>query len=158
MTSCELVDILIVGLESTGKTELAYKICGEIRNEYLKTKGCRVFNTNSDGTNIRITEVGGAAEFLDIWKYYFLDSSRFSFRDTRPKTAPPTTMLSENGSYLTRRPSATISTKSGQSHATDLGIETVVVVTNRTHEDLTVEDLSLTLQHVELNKTANGVA
>uniref|UniRef100_A0A8D8GML0 ADP-ribosylation factor-like protein 13B n=4 Tax=Culex pipiens TaxID=7175 RepID=A0A8D8GML0_CULPI len=122
-------------------------------------------------------------------------SSRFSFRDTRPKTAPPTAMLSENGSYLTRRPSATISTKSGQSQATDLGIseppngsnsnteglsvveeelphneqleritmnknhtETVVVVSNRTHEDLTVEDLSLTLQHVELNKTANGVA
>lgn len=100
------MDILIVGLESTGKTEIAYKICREIRDEYLKTKGCRVFNTNSgnsanslrniqkfricqvhdatqrflsllDGTNIRLTEVGGAPEFLDIWKYYFLDVSGF---------------------------------------------------------------------------------
>lgn len=36
----------MIGLDGTGKTELAYKICETKRDEYLQTKGCRVFNAN----------------------------------------------------------------------------------------------------------------
>ncbi|XP_058452615.1 ADP-ribosylation factor-like protein 13B isoform X2 [Malaya genurostris] len=65
--------LLIVGLENAGKTEIAHKICGSIRTEFLQTKGCRAFHTNIEGTRVQLSEVGGAQEFLDIWKYYFLD-------------------------------------------------------------------------------------
>lgn len=34
-----------MGLDNSGKTEVAYKICGAKRDEFLQTKGCRVFNT-----------------------------------------------------------------------------------------------------------------
>ncbi|XP_055611391.1 ADP-ribosylation factor-like protein 13B [Uranotaenia lowii] len=67
------VGLLIVGLQNSGKTEIAYKIIGENRNEYLQTKGCRIYNTIIADVVIQLTEVGGAEEFRDIWKYYFLD-------------------------------------------------------------------------------------
>ncbi|XP_058821199.1 ADP-ribosylation factor-like protein 13B isoform X2 [Topomyia yanbarensis] len=67
------LQLLIVGLENVGKTEIAHKICGTDRTEFLQTKGCRVFNSSIEGAHVRLTEVGGAPEFRDIWKYYFLD-------------------------------------------------------------------------------------
>ncbi|XP_055639144.1 ADP-ribosylation factor-like protein 13B isoform X2 [Toxorhynchites rutilus septentrionalis] len=70
---CDVLKILIVGLENTGKTEIAYKICNIKRDEYLQTKGCRVFDTTIGGISVQLTEVGGALEFRDVWKYYFLD-------------------------------------------------------------------------------------
>lgn len=96
---------MLVGLENAGKTELAYKICGTKREEHLQTKGCRVYNANIGilsvpctvedelcvklyklnsnvypaGTKVQLTEIGGAPEFRDLWKYYFLDV-RFSIQ------------------------------------------------------------------------------
>ncbi|XP_055531982.1 ADP-ribosylation factor-like protein 13B isoform X2 [Wyeomyia smithii] len=65
--------LLIVGLQYTGKTEIAHKICHLVRNDYLQTKGCRIFNTSIEHSSVQIKEIGGAPEFVDIWKYYFLD-------------------------------------------------------------------------------------
>ncbi|XP_021708319.1 ADP-ribosylation factor-like protein 13B [Aedes aegypti] len=69
----DVLGLLLIGLDGTGKTELAYKICETKRDEYLQTKGCRVFNANIAGTKVQLTEIGGAPEFRDLWKYYFLD-------------------------------------------------------------------------------------
>lgn len=32
-----------------------------------------MFSTNINKRNIKISELGGADNFYDIWKYYFLD-------------------------------------------------------------------------------------
>ncbi|KXJ84334.1 hypothetical protein RP20_CCG011046 [Aedes albopictus] len=71
--SSETLGLLLIGLDNTGKTELAYKICGNKRDEFLQTKGCRVYNANIADAKVQLTEIGGAPEFRDLWKYYFLD-------------------------------------------------------------------------------------
>lgn len=69
-------------------------------------------------------------------------------------------MLSENGSYLTRRPSATISTKSGQSQATDLGISEPPNGSNSNTEGLSVVEEELPhneqLERITMNKNHTG--
>lgn len=68
------IPILIVGLKESGKTEVAFRLMGRKRDEFLPTKGCRTFSTKVEKQLIKFTELGGE-EFYDIWKYYFLDVS-----------------------------------------------------------------------------------
>jgi hypothetical protein len=59
-------------LKNSGKTEIAFRMMGRKRDDYLSTNGCRVFSTKVDKHLVKFTELGGE-EFYDIWKYYFLD-------------------------------------------------------------------------------------
>jgi hypothetical protein len=68
-----------LGLEESGKTEIAFRLLGKKREEFLPTKGCRMFSTKFEKQLIKFTELGGEG-FFDIWKYYFLDvSTLFDF-------------------------------------------------------------------------------
>jgi AAA+ ATPase superfamily predicted ATPase len=68
------IPILILGLKSSGKTDIAFRLLNKKRDEFLSTNGCRVFTTKINKRLIKFTELGGE-EFYDIWKYYFLDVS-----------------------------------------------------------------------------------
>lgn len=46
------------------------------RDEFLTTKGCRMYSTKINKRLVKFTELGGGEEFYDIWKYYFLDVSQ----------------------------------------------------------------------------------
>lgn len=72
---CRSIPILILGLKESGKTEIAFRLTGRKRDEFLSTKGCRMFATKFEKQLIKLTELGGE-EFYDIWKYYFLDVSK----------------------------------------------------------------------------------
>uniref|UniRef100_A0A182ILB0 Uncharacterized protein n=1 Tax=Anopheles atroparvus TaxID=41427 RepID=A0A182ILB0_ANOAO len=54
----EALSILVLGIEGSGKTEVAFKICRRKRTE----------------TDVKLIEIGGGSDLRDIWKYYFLDA------------------------------------------------------------------------------------
>uniref|UniRef100_A0A182Q1B1 ADP-ribosylation factor-like protein 13B n=1 Tax=Anopheles farauti TaxID=69004 RepID=A0A182Q1B1_9DIPT len=70
----EALSILVLGIENSGKTEIAFKICHRKRGDYAPTKGCRLFETVIADTDIKLIEIGGGSDLRDIWKYYFLDA------------------------------------------------------------------------------------
>uniref|UniRef100_A0A182RBX0 ADP-ribosylation factor-like protein 13B n=1 Tax=Anopheles funestus TaxID=62324 RepID=A0A182RBX0_ANOFN len=70
----DALNILVLGIENSGKTEIAFKICHQKRSDYAATKGCRLFETVIADTDIKLIEIGGGSDLRDIWKYYFLDA------------------------------------------------------------------------------------
>uniref|UniRef100_A0A182K0W5 ADP-ribosylation factor-like protein 13B n=1 Tax=Anopheles christyi TaxID=43041 RepID=A0A182K0W5_9DIPT len=70
----DALNILVLGIENSGKTEIAFKICHQKRSDYASTKGCRLFETVIADTDIKLIEIGGGSDLRDIWKYYFLDA------------------------------------------------------------------------------------
>ncbi|XP_052890197.1 ADP-ribosylation factor-like protein 13A [Anopheles moucheti] len=70
----DALNILVLGIENSGKTEIAFKICHQKRGDYASTKGCRLFETVISETEIKLIEIGGGSDLRDIWKYYFLDA------------------------------------------------------------------------------------
>ncbi|XP_055639145.1 uncharacterized protein LOC129777098 isoform X3 [Toxorhynchites rutilus septentrionalis] len=248
----DVLKILIVGLENTGKTEIAYKICNIKRDEYLQTKGCRVFDTTIGGISVQLTEVGGVEllankyrnpcmieacgnwgstfdeydglQFGVNWlvktiianKQFLVNRINFhrimlengpklfgshrpytgvrrknskpNIKETHPKTAPPSHrhwLRENNSNYLSKRNSIVSlggsriqaanyaiseSTENTSINAEQLAAigeivehadnvsmnknhtETIVIIRNRTNEDLTVQDLSLTIHSIDSNK------
>ncbi|XP_041788069.1 LOW QUALITY PROTEIN: ADP-ribosylation factor-like protein 13B [Anopheles merus] len=70
----DALNILVLGIENSGKTEISFKICHQKRGDYASTKGCRLFETVIADTEIKLIEIGGGSDLRDIWKYYFLDA------------------------------------------------------------------------------------
>ncbi|XP_035890778.1 ADP-ribosylation factor-like protein 13A [Anopheles stephensi] len=70
----DALNILVLGLENSGKTEISFKICRQKRGDYASTKGCRLFETVIADTDVKLIEIGGGSDLRDIWKYYFLDA------------------------------------------------------------------------------------
>ncbi|XP_053671724.1 ADP-ribosylation factor-like protein 2 [Anopheles nili] len=77
--SDDALSILVLGIENSGKTEIAFKICNKKRSDYAPTKGCRLFETAIADTDVKLIEIGGGSDLRDIWKYYFLDAMAVIF-------------------------------------------------------------------------------
>lgn len=65
--------MLLLGTGGSGKTELGYALSGEPRIEFGSTKGVHIFNVNSMGQPIKLTEIGGSDCVRDIWPHYYND-------------------------------------------------------------------------------------
>lgn len=63
-----------MGLQGSGKTELCHALCGLPRTEHTSTLGVCVYDLEIPTVHIRLTEIGGADNLIDIWKYYYSDS------------------------------------------------------------------------------------
>ncbi|XP_049529541.1 ADP-ribosylation factor-like protein 13B [Anopheles darlingi] len=72
--SDDALTILVLGIESAGKTEVALKICHRKRGDHGPTKGCHLYETAIADSDIKLIEIGGGSDLRDIWKYYFLDA------------------------------------------------------------------------------------
>lgn len=76
------ISILLLGLESAGKTEIGQVLCNEPRIDFTSTKGVRTYNVQSKGQQIKLTEIGGSDSVRGIWPHYFNDVRRQSITIT----------------------------------------------------------------------------
>lgn len=70
------ISVLMIGIESSGKTEIGHVLSGEPRIDFGPTKGAHVFNVDSKSQHIKVTEIGGSDSVRDIWPHYYNDVSK----------------------------------------------------------------------------------
>lgn len=68
------LNILLLGLDAAGKTELVAVLSHTERIDFSPTVGCRSDRLHYDGRAVRLTELGGARDVRDIWHHYFADA------------------------------------------------------------------------------------
>lgn len=78
------ISVLLIGTESSGKTEIGHALSGEPRIDFGPTKGAHVFNVDSKSQHIKVTEIGGSDSVRDIWPHYYNDVSKNSFCNSIP--------------------------------------------------------------------------
>ncbi|KAL5281388.1 hypothetical protein ACFFRR_005031 [Megaselia abdita] len=66
------MSILLLGLESSGKTEIGHLIVKKQRQNFDSTNGVQNFTFNNHSFTINITEVGGNKEMQKLWHHYFI--------------------------------------------------------------------------------------
>ncbi|XP_067635836.1 ADP-ribosylation factor 5 [Eurosta solidaginis] len=64
--------VLMLGLASSGKTELGHLLSQQQRRDYEPTNGTQYFRMQLPNQYLAITEVGGNSEMQKIWHHYFL--------------------------------------------------------------------------------------
>lgn len=65
--------MLLIGTDGSGKTEIGHSLNAESRIDFGPTKGVHIYNVNSKGHNVKLTEIGGSDSVRDIWPHYFND-------------------------------------------------------------------------------------
>lgn len=65
------MDILLLGLKSSGKTEVGHLIVKKTRENFDSTNGVQSFTLKTQQFIMNITEVGGNKEMQKLWHHYF---------------------------------------------------------------------------------------
>lgn len=66
------MSVLLLGLESSGKTEIGHLIIRKPRENFEATNGVQSYTLNNHDFLINITEVGGNKEMQKLWHHYFI--------------------------------------------------------------------------------------
>lgn len=73
------LNILLLGLDGAGKTEVQHVLWDKQRTDFTPTTGCSSESFVYDDTKVQLSELGGAQGIRDIWKYYYPRVSEISF-------------------------------------------------------------------------------
>lgn len=65
------LNILILGLDGAGKTEVKHVLWNKPRTDFNPTTGCSSESFVYEDTKVQLSELGGAQGIRDIWKYYY---------------------------------------------------------------------------------------
>lgn len=65
------MNILVLGLDGAGKTEVQHALWNRPRTDFTPTTGCSSESFVYEDTKVQLSELGGAQGIRDIWKYYY---------------------------------------------------------------------------------------
>lgn len=66
------MNVLMLGLESSGKTEIGHLIIKKTRENFDSTNGVQNYSYKDSRSIINMTEVGGNKEMRKLWHHYFI--------------------------------------------------------------------------------------